>query len=436
MSSPFRAEALQAQQDAFLGTIRLGRPLGFAFITWGSIATAVGLIAFAVVGEVTRKARLPGLVVPALGMVQIAAPQMGVLTELKVREGDAVAGGQVLAMVSTDRNTLQGGAAELAMISLRQRRQALDAERVLAQRQAKERQQALRDRLRSTEEEERQAAGELEPAQQRVRLAKRALQRGEQLEKDGFVSEAQVQAYQESWLDARTRLRTAERVLTGLQRDAQSLRAELVASDTSLRTALAELDRNVAALEQERSENEARRQLAVIAPSEGVVTAVTVNVGQALQAGQTVLVVVPRSRDATLEAQLYAPSRTAGFVQPGQQVRLRYAAFPYQKFGMGHGEITSVSRTPIGPQDLPPGQASALLAAAHSNEPLYRISVKLMSQRIEAYGQAQELKPGMALEADVIQDRRAIWEWMLEPVLAVSAHAKVLDNPVKPKSKG
>jgi membrane fusion protein len=29
------------------------------------------------------------------------------------------------------------------------------------------------------------------------------------------------------------------------------------------------------------------------------------------------------------------------------------------------------------------------------------------------------LKPGMTLEADVVQDSRKIWEWVLEPVLAV-----------------
>jgi membrane fusion protein len=32
----------------------------------------------------------------------------------------------------------------------------------------------------------------------------------------------------------------------------------------------------------------------------------------------------------------------------------------------------------------------------------------------------------MALEADVLQERRAVWEWMLEPVLAASGMAKVL----------
>lgn len=56
----------------------------------------------------------------------------------------------------------------------------------------------------------------------------------------------------------------------------------------------------------------------------------------------------------------------------------------------------------------------------NSNEALYRIKVKLDKQSIEAYGVAQHLKSGMTLEADVVQDRRKIWEWVLEPAIAMA----------------
>ena len=124
--------------------------------------------------------------------------------------------------------------------------------------------------------------------------------------------------------------------------------------------------------------------------------------------------------DAPLQAHLYAPSRTAGFIQPGQTVWLRYAAYPYQKFGLAHGEVAEISQTPIAPQDLPAGQQQALLLAAQANEPLYRIAVNLSRQSIDAHhGQTQMLKPGMTLEADVVQEKRAVWEWIFEPLLSV-----------------
>ncbi len=40
----------------------------------------------------------------------------------------------------------------------------------------------------------------------------------------------------------------------------------------------------------------------------------------------------------------------------------------------------------------------------------------------------QTLKAGMALDADVLQDRRAVWEWLLEPVLAAAGMARILST--------
>jgi membrane fusion protein len=123
----------------------------------------------------------------------------------------------------------------------------------------------------------------------------------------------------------------------------------------------------------------------------------------------------------TLVAALFAPTRTAGFIQPGQEVWLRLAAYPYQKFGLAKGRVLKVSGTPIAPQDLPHGQGTALMASTQSKEPLYRIQVELASQHVMAFGQAHSLRPGMTLDADVIHDVRGIWEWVFEPLLAIHA---------------
>jgi membrane fusion protein len=98
---------------------------------------------------------------------------------------------------------------------------------------------------------------------------------------------------------------------------------------------------------------------------------------------------------------------------------MRLAAFPYQKFGMQAGHVQTVSRTPISPQDLPAGQARSLLEGASAHEPLYRVTVRLSEQGLQAFGKPQALKGGMTLDAQVVQERRAVWEWVLEPALAL-----------------
>jgi membrane fusion protein len=122
-----------------------------------------------------------------------------------------------------------------------------------------------------------------------------------------------------------------------------------------------------------------------------------------------------------LIAALFAPTRTAGFIQPGQDVWLRLAAYPYQKFGLTKGRVLNISGTPIAAQDLPHGQSAALLTSTQSNEPLYRIQVALASQQVVAFGESHMLRPGMTLEADIVHDVRGIWEWIFEPLLAIHA---------------
>jgi membrane fusion protein len=120
-------------------------------------------------------------------------------------------------------------------------------------------------------------------------------------------------------------------------------------------------------------------------------------------------------------------ARQAGFVEKGQRVLLRYAAYPYQKFGMGNGEVIEVSRSPYVVQELPTHIAATLSGIAQSGDPVYRVTVRVTDQAVQAYGHAHELKAGMLAEADVIQDTRTLWEWVLEPVLSLSrrvaAHA-------------
>ena len=428
-SKLFRDEVLVARQSHYLGTIRIGRNPSFLAVAATAILLAAALLAYAVCGETTRKARLTGLLVPTEGTLTLSAPQSGTLLEIRVKEGDIVAINQVLLKVGVDRSTVQGDTSVLIAQNLQQRRATMQAERTIAETQYRQRQQAAADRTRSLESEARQAEGELEGAHRRLALARKSVERYDDLAKKGFVAEIQAQQKQEELLDLVGRESTAERGLISVRRDIQALQAEEVANRSALQAQLIQIDRSLASLNQEGTENSARREIVVIAPQAGTVAALTVNRGQLVQAGQTLAVLVPRSADgkpSPLQAQLFAPSRMAGFVQPGQEVWIRYAAYPFQKFGMARGLIESVSRTPLAAQDLPAGQSQAIMTAAQSNEPMYRVTVSLASQVQQAYGQEQSLKPGMTLEADVVQERRRIWEWMLEPVLAASGLSKAL----------
>ena len=441
----FREEVAAAQTAQWLGSVRLHRPLSFTLVTGSALGIALLLIAFATWGEVNRKAHLSGLLVPTLGTLNITTPQAGTVIQLPVVEGQAVQAGDVLLVLNAERSSLRNGVADDTTARIAQqieaRQHTMSTERTLRELQSRQREQVLNDRMRTVQAELRQVGEEVNLLERRVQLAQTTLERNQQLAKDGFVSAAQVQSRQEERIDVEARLQSALRSRLNLQRDLQAVKAERDALAAQLQADFNQLDRSRATLEQEATENTSRKSMVITAPFAGQVSALGLQAGQSVQAGQTLLTLLPHATSGAgsqdkLQAHLYAPSHTAGFVRPGQTVYLRYAAYPYQKFGLYAGHITGVSSTPFAPSELPPNLAQQLVSQAGSNEALYRINVQLADQSIRAYGEDIVVKPGLTLVADVLQERRKVWEWLLEPVLAARQQVKVLNADLGGKREG
>ncbi len=371
----FRPEVAQAQASQYLGTIRIGRNPGFSAVAVVSLLLATALIAFAVAGEVTRKARVPGLLVPAQGALQISAQATGIVSEISAPEGAHIRRGDPIFMVKTDRVASSGETTELVAKALEQRAGSLESERRVRESQALQRRQSLARRARDLRVEIDASGREAELASKRVALAQRSLERFQQLSASGFVAETQVQQRQEELIDLQARADSALRTRNALSRELANAQAEMIGIDSELAGQLAQIDRAISGVHQEMTENDGRKLQVLVAPEDGSLATVMVTKGASVQAGQVLAVFVPgqASQPSDLEAHLFAPSRAAGFVQAGQVAWLRLAAYPYQKFGMSRGVVASVSAAPISPQELPPGQGTALLQATQSSEPLYRI---------------------------------------------------------------
>jgi membrane fusion protein len=116
-----------------------------------------------------------------------------------------------------------------------------------------------------------------------------------------------------------------------------------------------------------------------------------------------------------LEARLYAPSSAIGFVRENDRVLLRYQPFPYQKFGLYEGKVKAISNASISNLEL----SGMTIEGLTSTEPVYAITVKLDKQSVMTYGEQRPLQSGMRVEADILQENRKLYEWMLEPLYSL-----------------
>ncbi|MDD3765189.1 MAG: HlyD family efflux transporter periplasmic adaptor subunit [Nevskiales bacterium] len=357
----YRKEAVEGQATSLYSKIILVQPPSFRLLTAVSLVFGAAVVLLFMFGSYTRHSTVSGRLLPDRGLINVYAPRSGIVLERHVEENQHVEAGDVLFVVSGERPASLGGEA------------ARSASGVVGVSP-----QAPSDLLVSKAAELRGQLDvldrQIDTQKRRVALSQEAVDSYRGLLAKKYISAEQLRQKREELLDQSARLQTLER--------------ERIALTHELGT----------------------QYMVVTATEAGTVTAITAAVGQAVGGQNPLLSIVPEGSD--LHAELYAPSRSVGFVRAGDRVLLRYEAYPYQKFGHYPGTVSWVSKTAV---EIPDATG-----ANRSAEPMYLIRVKLGQQSVRAYGTSQPLQAGMAVQADVLQERRRLYEWVLDPLYSLA----------------
>ena len=120
--------------------------------------------------------------------------------------------------------------------------------------------------------------------------------------------------------------------------------------------------------------------------------------------------------NSALEVVLLVPTRAAGFLKKGQEVRIRIDAFPFERYGMVLGRIGSISTSVV------PIQAAAPTGPAGGAA--YRVRVLLPRPWIVMASGRRRLVPGMTVTADIVIEKSHLWRAIVDPLSgAVSSSA-------------
>ncbi|ETX13292.1 hypothetical protein OCH239_12350 [Roseivivax halodurans JCM 10272] len=420
-TSLFRPEAVAEQQDRWLGNVLLAPRLSHALLTGTATLLVAGVIGLVTFGEYTRKARLQGSLAPEGGLIQVMAPQAGVLTQVAASEGLEVERGATLAVLSIERQSETMGATQGEVVrALRVRRDALLAERDRYRALFDSQDGAQERRLAALDAAAEDLEAEFGLQRARLDLARQTQERQRDLRQRDLITAEALRAAEEEALDQALALQILERQRGTLARERFEIEAAREEAPVRAALQLSEIDRAVAALDQDIAEAEAAREIVIAAPHAGTVTAVRASAGGGAGPDLPLMTLVPQG--ALLEARLYGPSSAIGFVRPGQEVRIRYDAYPYQKFGLYEGTVASVSRSTIRQDEL--DTAGATAPATDRAEPVYRVTVRIAAQNATAYGTEAPLQPGMTLSADILIETRRLYQWILDPLHSLTGRTE------------
>ncbi len=414
----FRLEALASRQVNWLGEIVLVRPVSFTVLTLIAVLFAVMVVTFFLCGSYTKRSTVPGQLVPSSGQLKIHSPQYGLVLERFVEEGQLVKRGARLFRLSSERFAGDSGPVQAEVSDqLTQRRRSLDEELTKQKQLQAEERQSLQSKLESLRQELMTLAQQTASQERLVQLATNAADRYQGLMDKGYISMDQLQQRQAELLGQRQTLQGLARETTALTQQLVERRHELSGLSALHENQLAGIRRSLSSVQQELIESEAKRTLIITAPQDGVATAILAEPGQTVDSSRSLMSIVPA--DSHLQAELYAPSKAIGFIHAGDPVMVRYQAYPYQKFGQHHGNVMSVSKTTLSAAELA-SMTGSVPGLGLNGEQIYRIRVDLEAQSVLAYGKPRPLQTGMLVEADILQETRHLYEWVLEPLYSLT----------------
>jgi membrane fusion protein len=407
----FREEAIEFHEVARrYGGVVLLQPLSSKILAWTAVIFTILIVAFLVVGQYSRKATVSGYLVPAPATAKVFPLQRGVVTKVHVREGEAVPEGQPLLTIDTTQISAAGNDinSEILQTLVTQQDELNQQIKKEEQRTASEREK-LTLLINGLNVEIGQLEAQVPLQTNKIAIVEDLVTSIERLVSKGIVSAVEFKRRQSDVLDQKQNLNSIRQQLSARQNQLTDTKYTLAQLPITSGEKVQLLRNELSTIKQRVAEINGRRAFVIRAPMAGNVTALQASLGKVAEPNQLQMEIVPPS--STLNAEVFIPSHAIGFVRVGQEVRVRYEAFPYQNFGRYQGKLVAMSQNILTGAEM----SSVPLTL---QEPAYRATVALDRQDIDAYGKKMPLQAGMLLKADLILDRRSLFKWILDPLLS------------------
>ncbi len=403
----FRQQAIQSLRRKMPGRPICLMPQAWAWLGALVVLLFVSATIFLSTVEYARKESARGWLVSKPGVNRIVHGSSAMVQDVVREAGEHVQAGAPLIYLSSD-SRLSGGHSkhEELLSQLRRDLVELDSQLELSLQYQALDSGSLAAQIRQADAEIVSLTRQIVDQQRRIAAGNDQLQRLEIVAAQGAISDWDLLQQQQDLGALHQELGALQQRMASFQRSREAINKQDEGVPLQSRIKRSELRLRRSKVTQQIAEYESRRLSVINSPVSGTVASIEVHAGNTVAAQTLLMTILPDNVE--LGAEIYVPSRAAGLIRPGQEVRLLYDAFPQQEFGFFRGSVDRISDFVLLPADLP--QAFPMPEAS------YKLSVSIHDTLIMTDLGAVSLRPGMLLVADVVLEKRKLLSWLLEPM--------------------
>ena len=373
-------------------------------------ALIVLALAWGYIGRIPSVVSGQGVIVRLGGVLNVVAAGSGVVTQLKVKVGDRISEGQIVATVAQPAILEKRKNVELALAQARRERDWSHALRV---QQAKMETAAIQRQHDNTQLE----ATHLE---EQAALAAENVAGQDQLFAAGIVVKQKAIEAKQNLAAVQDRIASVHAHLQELEAQEFSIQAKVQEEDAQKQLGIEELERNLSAVEKD-------LEIAgnVISPYRGEVLEVKVSAGATVAASDPV---VSMQRDVQdLEVLLYLPAARAKDVRKGMEAMISPSSVKPEEYGFIKGYVSSISDFPDTPAELMHNFQNEVLVKALTGEgPVTGLHVEMERnpKTFSGYQWSSSRGPNLTLSGGTLCTAEVVTRWQRPVELVLPALRK------------
>lgn len=407
----FRVNVVIDDNDrAWSGEAIASTPISFLYASLASVVILLLIIFFLNILNYSKKVDVVGQIKSDKGLAKVFSDRVGVIDEIYISEGDVVKEGDVLLKIVPSGEEIDGPVYENVIAKIQDQIALHEKAFYFARSNLERKKSEISENIDSYTDLISSGKNKLKYQKEKVKTYQSELDDIKKLVSNNQMAKISINEKKEQIIDAQLNLIGMEERLNELSTKLKIMSLEKADIEKNIAEELNRTNLLKSQLNQKIVELESSEAFMVKASASGVVSAVLVERASAIQGGNELLSIIPSGSQWL--AEIYAPSAAIGNVNVGQNINLKYSAFPYQKYGIYRAEVSNISKTILSPRSIP-----EVLRIEDSS---YRIIAELKDQHVNYLGEEFNLQSGMQFSAELVIEKRSLIGWFMGPIYDIA----------------